>query len=66
DKAADHYRLHLDEGHENADRWHECGRTHIEGLSRFIRQSDLFHLDLPQALEGSCSSSTRWHTDHVN
>lgn len=26
--------------------------THVEGLARFIRQSDLFHLDLPQSLEG--------------
>ncbi|MEU8544814.1 DUF3865 domain-containing protein [Streptomyces sp. NPDC048717] len=53
-ESMDHYyRLHLDEDHEAA----QVGglsveEAHIEGLARFIRQSDLYGLDLPQALEG--------------
>ncbi|MGW0673442.1 DUF3865 domain-containing protein [Streptomyces sp. NPDC002746] len=48
-----YYRLHLDEGHEAAQIvGMSVEEAHIEGLARFIRQSDLFHLDLPQALEG--------------
>lgn len=48
-----YYRLHLDEGHEAAQvGGMSVEEAHIEGLARFIRQSDLFHLDLPQALEG--------------
>ncbi|GAB7101865.1 hypothetical protein JCM4814A_01790 [Streptomyces phaeofaciens JCM 4814] len=48
-----YYRLHLDEDHEGAQiGGMSVEESHIEGLARFIRQSDLFHLDLPQALEG--------------
>ena len=45
--ALDYYhRLHLDDDHEAA---------HIEGLARFIRTSDLYGIDLREALEGSVS-----------
>lgn len=48
-----YYRLHLDESHEAAQiGGMSVEEAHIEGLARFIRKSDLFHLDLPQALEG--------------
>ncbi|MFJ4710164.1 DUF3865 domain-containing protein [Streptomyces anulatus] len=48
-----YYRLHLDEGHEAAQiGGMSVEEAHIEGLARFLRQSDLFRLDLPQALEG--------------
>ncbi|MFF6772704.1 DUF3865 domain-containing protein [Streptomyces sp. NPDC012637] len=48
-----YYRLHLDEGHEAAKvGGMSVEEAHIEGLARFIRQSELFHLDLPQAVEG--------------
>jgi hypothetical protein len=48
-----YYRLHLDEGHEAAQvGGMSVEEAHIEGLARFVRQSDLFGLDLPQALEG--------------
>ncbi|MFJ6140729.1 DUF3865 domain-containing protein [Kitasatospora sp. NPDC092286] len=48
-----YYRLHLDEDHEAAQvGGMSVEEAHVEGLARFIRQSDLFGLDLPQALEG--------------
>ncbi|MFP8903117.1 DUF3865 domain-containing protein [Streptomyces atacamensis] len=48
-----YYRLHLDKGHEAAQvGGMSVEEAHIEGLARFIRQSELFRLDLPQALEG--------------
>ncbi|MGW8762893.1 DUF3865 domain-containing protein [Streptomyces sp. NPDC055815] len=48
-----YYRLHLDEGHEAAQvGGMSVEEAHIEGLARFVRQSELFHLDLPQAVEG--------------
>ncbi|MEU1813440.1 DUF3865 domain-containing protein [Micromonospora aurantiaca (nom. illeg.)] len=48
-----YYRLHLDDEHEAA----QIGglsveAAHIEGLAQFIRNSDLYGLDLPQAVEG--------------
>jgi hypothetical protein len=48
-----YYRLHLDDGHEAA----QIGglsveAAHIEGLAQFIRKSELYGLDLPQAVEG--------------
>lgn len=48
-----YYRLHLDDDHEAA----QVGglsveAAHIEGLAQFIRKSDLYGLDLPQAVEG--------------
>lgn len=48
-----YYDLHLDEAHEAA----QIGglsveAAHIEGLARFIKESELFHIDLPQALDG--------------
>ncbi|MEU9301933.1 DUF3865 domain-containing protein [Streptomyces sp. NPDC048269] len=48
-----YYRLHLDEDHEAAQvGGMSVEEAHVEGLARFIRQSDVFHLELPQALEG--------------
>ncbi|MFD5920687.1 DUF3865 domain-containing protein [Kitasatospora sp. NPDC058201] len=48
-----YYRLHLDEDHEAAQvGGMSVEQAHIEGLARFIREGDLFHLDLPQTLEG--------------
>ncbi|MFF7400645.1 DUF3865 domain-containing protein [Streptomyces murinus] len=48
-----YYRLHLDESHEAAQvGGMSVEEAHIEGLAHFIRKSDLFHLDLPQSLEG--------------
>ncbi len=48
-----YYRLHLDDDHEAA----QVGglsveAAHIEGLARFIRTSDLYGIDLREALEG--------------
>ncbi|MFF3088573.1 DUF3865 domain-containing protein [Streptomyces nojiriensis] len=48
-----YYRLHLDDDHEAA----QVGglsveAAHIEGLAYFLRKSELFHLDLAQALTG--------------
>ncbi|RNH93501.1 DUF3865 domain-containing protein [Micromonospora aurantiaca] len=48
-----YYRLHLDDEHEAA----QIGglsveAAHIEGLAQFIRNSDRYGLDLPQAVEG--------------
>lgn len=48
-----YYRLHLDDDHEAA----QIGglsveAAHIEGLAQFVRKSDLYGFDLPQALEG--------------
>lgn len=48
-----YYELHLDDEHEAA----QVGglsveAAHIEGLARFIKESELFHIDLPQALDG--------------
>ncbi|MFF3957450.1 DUF3865 domain-containing protein [Streptomyces sp. NPDC001890] len=61
-----YYRLHLDESHEAAQiGGMSVEESHIEGLARFIRQSDLFHLDLPQALEGFLqifNAMTHWWT----
>jgi len=48
-----YYQLHLDDGHDAAQvDGLSVEAAHIEGLARFIRTSDLFHLDLPQVLEG--------------
>ncbi|MGV9318257.1 DUF3865 domain-containing protein [Streptomyces sp. NPDC003660] len=48
-----YYELHLDEGHEAAQvGGMSVEAAHIEGLARFIRKSELFHIDLPQALDG--------------
>lgn len=61
-----YYRLHLDDGHEAA----QVGglsveAAHIEGLARFIRKSDLYGLDLSQAVEGFLqifNGMTNWWT----
>ncbi|MDH6111417.1 hypothetical protein P3T36_004571 [Kitasatospora sp. MAP12-15] len=47
-----YYELHLDEGHEAAQGGLSVEAAHIEGLARFIRESDLHNLDLPQITEG--------------
>ncbi|MFF4205630.1 DUF3865 domain-containing protein [Streptomyces sp. NPDC001668] len=48
-----YYRLHLDDGHDAAQvAGLSVEAAHIEGLAAFIRKSELFHLDLPQALTG--------------
>jgi hypothetical protein len=48
-----YYRLHLDDDHDAAQvAGLSVEAAHIEGLADFIRKSELFHLDLPQALTG--------------
>jgi hypothetical protein len=48
-----YYRLHLDDDHEAAQIGSlSVEAAHIEGLAQFIRRSDLFGFDLPQAVEG--------------
>jgi hypothetical protein len=53
-KALDYYyRLHLDEGHDAAAvEGLSVEAAHIEGIARFIKESETFHVDLPQALDG--------------
>ncbi|MFD1365141.1 DUF3865 domain-containing protein [Actinoplanes sichuanensis] len=61
-----YYRLHLDDDHEAA----QVGglsveAAHIEGLAQFIRKSDLYGFDLPQAVEGFLqilTAMTHWWT----
>jgi hypothetical protein len=61
-----YYRLHLDDDHEAA----QIGglsveAAHIEGLAQFIRKSELYGLDLPQAVEGFLQifgAMTHWWT----
>lgn len=48
-----YYRLHLDEEHDAAAvQGLSVEAAHIEGIARFIRESELFHIDLPQTLDG--------------
>ncbi|MBN0045668.1 DUF3865 domain-containing protein [Streptomyces actuosus] len=48
-----YYELHLDDEHEAAQvSGMSVEAAHIEGLARFIKESELFHIDLPQALDG--------------
>jgi hypothetical protein len=48
-----YYELHLDDEHEAAQvDGLSVEAAHIEGLARFIKESDLFHIDLPQAVDG--------------
>ncbi|MGW1107380.1 DUF3865 domain-containing protein [Streptomyces sp. NPDC002540] len=48
-----YYELHLDDEHEAAQvAGLSVEAAHIEGLARFIKESELFHIDLPQALDG--------------
>lgn len=48
-----YYRLHLDDDHDAAQvDGLSVEAAHIEGLAQFIRKSHLFHIDLPQALDG--------------
>lgn len=48
-----YYELHLDDEHEAAQvDGLSVEAAHIEGLARFIKESELFHIDLPQALDG--------------
>jgi hypothetical protein len=48
-----YYELHLDDEHEAAQiGGMSVEAAHIEGLARFIKESELFHIDLPQALDG--------------
>ncbi|CUU60919.1 protein of unknown function (DUF3865) [Parafrankia irregularis] len=53
-KALHHYyELHLDDEHDAAQiEGLSVEASHIEGLARFIRQNDLFHLDLSQSTDG--------------
>ncbi|MFJ5588363.1 DUF3865 domain-containing protein [Streptomyces noursei] len=59
-----YYDLHLDESHEAAQSGGmSVEAAHIEGLARFIKQSELFHINLPQALDGWLTISegmTHW------
>jgi Domain of Unknown Function with PDB structure (DUF3865) len=48
-----YYRLHLDDDHDAAQvEGLSVEAAHIEGLARFIKENDLFCIDLPQALDG--------------
>jgi hypothetical protein len=48
-----YYRLHLDDDHDAAQvEGLSVEAAHIEGLAQFIKKSDLFNIDLPQALDG--------------
>lgn len=48
-----YYRLHLDEEHDAAAvKGLSVEAAHIEGIARFIKEGELFHVDLPQALTG--------------
>ncbi|MFD3422444.1 DUF3865 domain-containing protein [Streptomyces decoyicus] len=48
-----YYDLHLDDEHEAAQvGGMSVEAAHIEGLARFIKESELFHIDLPPALDG--------------
>ncbi|WP_371589215.1 DUF3865 domain-containing protein [Streptomyces virginiae] len=48
-----YYRLHLDDDHEAAQvGGMSVEAAHVEGLAYFLRKSELFHLDLPQAITG--------------
>jgi hypothetical protein len=48
-----YYQLHLDEDHDAATvEGLSVEAAHIEGIARFIRASELFHVDIPQALDG--------------
>ncbi|MCM6774461.1 DUF3865 domain-containing protein [Nocardia sp. CDC159] len=48
-----YYQLHLDEEHEAAaGDGLSVEAAHIEGIATFIRNRDLYHLDLPQILDG--------------
>jgi hypothetical protein len=62
-----YYRLHLDDDHEAAQvGGMSVEAAHIEGLARFIRKSDLYGFDLPQATEGFLqifNAMTHWWTE---
>ena len=48
-----YYFLHLDEDHEAASvDGLSVEAAHIEGIARFIRESELFNLNLPQIRDG--------------
>lgn len=48
-----YYRLHLDDDHDAAQvEGLSVEAAHIEGLAQFIKKNELFHIDLPQALDG--------------
>ena len=61
-----YYDLHLDDDHEAAQvDGLSVEAAHIEGLAQFIRKSDLYGLDLPQATEGFLqifNGMTHWWT----
>ncbi|MFI9311010.1 DUF3865 domain-containing protein [Streptomyces triculaminicus] len=53
EKLDDYYRLHLDDDHDAAPAdGLSVEAAHIEGLAGFLRKSETFRLDLPQALTG--------------
>ncbi len=47
-----YYSLHLDAEHEAATEGTAVELGHMEGIARFIRQSDAFHLELPRICDG--------------
>ncbi|GAB2882052.1 hypothetical protein GCM10027074_57960 [Streptomyces deserti] len=61
-----YYELHLDDEHEAAQvDGLSVEAAHIEGLARFIKESELFHINLPQALDGFLTITegmTHWWT----
>jgi hypothetical protein len=61
-----YYRLHLDDDHDAAQIVGlSVEAAHIEGLAQFIRKSELYGLDLPQAVEGFLQifgAMTHWWT----
>ncbi|MFE3653334.1 hypothetical protein ACFXO2_37070 [Streptomyces sp. NPDC059152] len=61
-----YYRFHLDDDHDAASvEGLSVEAAHIEGLARFIRKSETFHINLPQALDGFLQimeGMTHWWT----
>lgn len=61
-----YYRLHLDDNHDAAQiDGMSVEAAHIEGLADFLRKSELFHVNLPQALTGFLEifeGMTQWWT----
>lgn len=47
-----YYRMHLDETHSAATDNVAVERGHQEGITRFIRDADLFHFQQPQIVDG--------------
>jgi hypothetical protein len=47
-----YYDLHLDDEHEAASGGVSVETSHADGIGKFIRQSDIFNLKLPEICDG--------------